>query len=167
MQYKLNDYVGGKLKFTPISNILMNDRSKDYYSEIGKYINDTLEISDIPSLSFFENKPKMKFSSIGIFFLTATLDEEALRNMFGEPIFHNEFGEGFEGEYDEETDEELEPTIKESFASYFVTVGDLNLHIGYDHRGTTIEAELGDLDSEKILKTLKFLVDIYQESFVS
>ena len=94
MQDKLNDYVGGKLKFTPISNILMNDRTKDYYSEIGKYINDTLEISDIPSLSFFESKPKMKFSSIGIFFLTATLDEEALKNMFGEPIFHNKFGEG-------------------------------------------------------------------------
>ena len=72
--------------------------------------------------------------------------------------------EGKKEIYDEETDEELEPTIKESFASYFVKVGDLNLHIGYDHRGTTIEAEVGDLDSEKILKTLKFLVDIYQEN---
>lgn len=81
-------------------------------------------------------------ATLAINFLTGVLDNKALQNMFGNPILHDEFGEGFNGEYDEETDEYGEPDIKESFASYFVTIGDTQLHIGYDHRGTSVEVKV-------------------------
>ena len=92
--------------------------------------------------------------------------------MFGEPILHDEFGEGFEGEYDEETDEYGQPDIKESFASYFVDVEGTNFHIGYDHRGTIIEVETSEFDidnvssddeAKKCFESLKKLVDLYKE----
>ena len=88
--------------------------------------------------------------------------------MFGEPLLHDEFGEGFEGEYDEETDERGEPDIKESYASYFVNVGGVELHIGYDHRGTGIEIEtdgewdISDNKAKKCFDCLKKLVDLYK-----
>lgn len=190
MEQKLKDYIEGKTHYTPIMNIIMNNRSKDWYVELGKYIAETLDIEKIPYLSFFADKLKERkglvtkikdfvkperetYSSIAIHFLTAVLDENSLENMFGKPIFHDEFGEGFDGEYDEETDEYGEPEIKESYASYFVNVGGMNFHIGYDHRGTGIEIELpnkfqwsdkgsSDLDAKKCFESLKKLVDLYK-----
>jgi len=93
--------------------------------------------------------------------------------MFGKPLLHNEFGEGFDGVYDEETDQTGEPDIKESYASYFVNVGGTEFHIGYDHRGTGIEIEMSDKyqwsnkgssdkDSERCFESLKKLVDLYK-----
>ncbi len=185
MYNKLKQYSSGKLKFTPVMNIMMNNHSKDWYAELGKYITEVLDISKIPYLSFFEDKLKEKkgivtkikkfnfdsktrtYSSIAISFISGVLDEKALKNMFGEPILHSEFGEGFDGEYDEEEDEYGEPENKESYASYFVTVNDLDFHIGYDHRGTSIEIGLSFSmsagNAEKCLDSLKKLVDIYKE----
>ena len=190
MEQKLKDYTKGKIHYTPVMNIIMNNRSKDWYVELGKYIIEELDIEKIPYLSFFADKLKERkglvtkikdfvspetqtYSSISIHFLTGVLDEKALENMFGKPIFHDEFGEGFDGEYDEETDEELEPEIKESYASYFVNVGGTNFHIGYDHRGTGIEIELpnkyqwsdkgsSDEEAKKCFESLKKLVDLYK-----
>ena len=189
MEQKLKDYTKGKTHYTPVMNIIMNNRSKDWYVELGKYINQTLDIEKIPYLSFFTDKLKERkalvkrikdfvipetqtYSSISIHFLTGVLDEKALENMFGKPIFHDEFGEGFDGEWDEETDEQLEPEIKESYASYFVNVDGINFHIGYDHRGTSIEIEVpikfnydgnfSDEDSKKCFESLKKLVDLYK-----
>lgn len=109
-------------------------------------------------------------------FVTSTLDENALKKMFGEPILHSEFGEGFDGEYDEETDDFLEPGIKESYASYFVNVGGSDFHIGYDHRGTRIEIGLSkpfsyerkpsDQLAESCLQSLKDLFDLYKKKFL-
>ena len=196
MEQKLKDYTKGKTHYTPIMNIIMNNRSENWYAELGKYITETLDIEKIPYLGFYADKLKERksiitkikdfispesrtYTSVAIHFLTGVLDEKALENMFGKPIFHDEFGEGFDGEYDEETDEELEPEIKESYASYFVNVDGTNFHIGYDHRGTSIEIEVptkflqrifgnhdGDFSDEtakKCFESLKKLVDLYKE----
>lgn len=190
-QNKLQDYIKGKPHYTPIWNIMMNNHSVNWYAELGKYITEKLDIEKIPYLSSFVGTTKERkglitkikdfispesrtYTAIAINFLTGVLDEKALENMFGKPIFHDEFGEGFEGEYDEETDEELEPEIKESYASYFVNLGGTNFHIGYDHRGTGIEIELpnkyhwsdkssSDEDAKKCFESLKKLVDLYKE----
>ena len=189
MEQKLKDYIKGKIHYTPIMNIMMNNRSKDWYTELGEYITEDLDIEKIPYLSFFADKLKERkglvtkikdfigpesrtYASIAIHFLTGILDEKALENMFGKPIFHDEFGEGFEGEYDEETDEYGEPEIKESYASYFVNVDGTEFHIGYDHRGTSIEVQkpskfrwegqISDKVAEKCFESLKKLVDLYK-----
>jgi len=190
MEQKLKDYTGGKTHYTPIMNIIMNNRSENWYAELGKYITETLDIEKIPYLGFFVDKLKERkgiitkikdfispesrtYTSIAINFLTGVLDEKELEKMFGKPIFHNEFGEGFEGEYDEETDEYGEPEVKESYASYFVNVDGTNFHIGYDHRGTNIEIEIpsksnydgniSDETAKKCFESLKKLVDLYKE----
>jgi hypothetical protein len=189
MQNKLQDYTKGKTHYTPIMNIMMNNRSENWYAELGKYITEELDIEKIPYLSFFVDKIKERkglitkikdfispesrnYTSIAIHFLTGVLDEKALENMFGKPLLHDEFGEGFDGEYDEETDEQLEPEIKESYASYFVNVGGTEFHIGYDHRGTGIEiqkplkfkwgGEISDKVAEKCFESMKKLVDLYK-----
>jgi hypothetical protein len=189
MENKLKDYTGGKTHYTPIMNIIMNNRSEDWYAELGKYITETLDIEKIPYLSYFSEKLKKEkslitkikdfvspnnqtYTSIAISFLTGGLDEKALENMFGKPLLHSEFGEGFDGEYDEETDEYGEPEIKEYYASYFVNVDGTNFHIGYDHRGTGIEIEVpskfnydgnfSDEDAKKCFESLKKLVDLYK-----
>ena len=94
-----------------------------------------------------------------------------LKKMFGEPILHDEFGEGFEGEYNDETDEYGEPDIKESYASWFVTINGVDLHIGFDHRGTKIEINIPlsqqsnvPLETaQKAFQVMKGLVDEYKK----
>jgi hypothetical protein len=191
MREKLEKYVKGDIHYTRIMNIIMNNRSKDWYSELGKYINETLDIEKIPHLSYFVEqlkKPKgiitnLKYfssderiySSIAIDFLTSVLDDKALENMFGEPILHSEFGEGFDGEWNEELDDYDDPEIKEYYASYFVNVGGTNFHIGYDHRGTSIEIEgkyklrldptknlPSNEEAKSCFESLKKIVDLYK-----
>lgn len=193
MNQKLKDYITGKTNYTRIMNIIMNNRSKNWYDILGRYIVDNIDISKEPQLMFYADKLKEKsslsgriknftgfidrtYSSIAIFFITSVLDEKALQKMFGNPYFHSEFGEGFDDEYDEETDEYIEPTIKDSYASYFVNVGGTNFHIGYDHRGTNIEIEIpnkfnydsgfSDEEAKRCFESLKKLVDLYKEKCV-
>lgn len=190
MEQKLKDYIEGKIHYTPIQNIMMNNHSKDWYIELGKYITETIDVDQIPSLKFFSKKlkdnksivTKIKdfintdnnriYSAIGISFITSVLGEQSLISMFGEPLLHNEFGEGFSGDYNEKTDEYDEPEIKESYVSYFVNVGGTEFHIGYDHRGTRVEIEIpkkfnhdenSDEDAKKCFESLKKLVDLYKE----
>lgn len=201
MEQKLKDYIGGKTNYTPTANIMMNNRSRNWYAELGEYINETLDIEKIPYLSYFSEKLKKEkslitkikdfvspneqiYTSIAISFLTGGLDEKALENMFGKPLLHDEFGEGFDGEWNEEKDDYDEPEIKEFYASYFVNVGGANFHIGYDHRGTGIEIQIPnnsnstssddlnrvlkymnkftDEDAKKCFESLKKLVDLYK-----
>ena len=110
MEKILKDYTGGKIHFTPIMNLMMGNRSKDWYAELGKYIVDTIDIEKVPQLSFLADKLKQKtnivtkisdflsggnhlYFSVSSFFLTSALDDEALRKMFGEPLLHDEYGE--------------------------------------------------------------------------
>ena len=192
MEQKLKDMLSHKDVYTPSMNILMNNRSKDWYSEIGKHICETMDISRVPELSSLVDRVKTHkkniltriidwsgqgektMANVTIFFITSALNAESLRNMFGEPLYHDEFGEGFEGEYDEETDEYGEPEIKESYASYFVEVGGERLHIGYDHRGTGIEfgikkeqksidAMSTDETAQRCARAIMKLADLYAE----
>jgi hypothetical protein len=191
MKQKLKYYVDGKIYYTPIMNIMMNNRSKNWYAELGKYINETLDIEKIPYLSYFSEKLKKEkslitkikdfvspneqiYTSIAISFLTGGLDEKSLENMFGKPLLHDKFGEGFDGEWNEEKDDYDEPEIKEFYASYFVNVGGTDFHIGYDHRGTGIEIQIPnkfnytdgvftDEDAKNCFDALKKLVDLYKE----
>lgn len=190
MQDKLKDYANGIIHYTPIMNLLMNNRSVDWYVELGKYITETLDIEKIPELSFLSDRLKQKknvltkikdflsedgrlYFSVSSFFLTSALNEKSLENMFGKPLLHSLFGEGFDGEWNEELDDYDEPKIKEFYASYFVNVSGANFHIGYDHRGTGIEIEVptkfgyegssSDKDAEKCFESVKKLIDLYKE----
>jgi len=192
---ELVKYIEGKSYYTPIMNILMNNRSKDWYAELGKYIDDKINLSQHDHFDYIEkHRPKKNknlitklvnfkdihnrfYFSISSTFLTSVLNQESLFKMFGNPILHNEFGEGFDGEWNEENDDYDEPTIKESYASYFVTINNIDLHIGYDHRGTNIELKLqsnydianavngntSDDIAQKLLNSLKSLFDIYAQ----
>jgi cytochrome c553 len=40
MEQKLKDYSKDKTHYTPIMNIIMNNRSENWYAELGKYINE-------------------------------------------------------------------------------------------------------------------------------
>lgn len=188
MRDKLQKYINGEIFFTPIMNIMINNRSKDWYAELGKYIDESIDISKVPDFAFYEkNRPKNIATKIKDFlsndnrfyfgiasmFITSTLDESALKKMFGDPVLHNEFGEGFDGEWNEEEDGYDEPEIKESHASYFVNVAGQEFHIGYDHRGTRVEigldkkfnynSDITDEQAEKCLEGLKKLFDLYKE----
>ena len=174
---ELKDYVNGKTKLTPQMNILINDRSKNWYAEVGRYFVDVFD-GDLPGgLSVYNDKidklgvfdklsgkSERLYSNIGIFIFTSIFDEEVLKKLFGDPLYHDEFGEGFEGEYDEETDEYSEYSETENkfqYASYFVEIDGVKFHIGYDHRGTSMEVEVGTLP-EKVFNCIKILILKYK-----
>ena len=174
MKAKLNSYINEETFYTPISNIMINNHSKNWYEELGKYIDDTIDISKVPDLSHCISH--RVFFSIASMFVTSTLDDVNLRKMFGEPLLHSEFGEGFEGEWNEEEDDFDEPVITESYASYFVNVDGTDLHIGYDDRGTRVEIglnkkfdydkDIADVKAERCLQALEKLVDLFKEKCV-
>lgn len=182
-QDKLNQYVGGEADYTSLMNIVLNNRSKDWYEELGKYIVSQMDISKVPQLEFFADKiqtgavKKVKdfagfrdrtMSSIGIFFLTSVLDMATLTKIIGDPLLHNEFGEGF----DQGERYYSKPRIRADYASWFLTINGIDLHIGCDHRGTSIEigvpfnnetGEVSDVDAKKVFEVLKGLVDLYKK----
>jgi len=167
---ELNDYVKGKTKLTPQMNILINDRNKNWYAEVGKYFVSVFD-GDLPGgLSFYNDTigvmdelsgKSERYTNIGIFIFTSVFDEDVLKSLFGDPLYHDEFGEGFEGEYNEETDEYSEPENKFQYASYFVEIDGVKFHIGYDHRGTSMEVEIGT-SPEKVFECIKSLIDSYK-----
>lgn len=127
---ELQDYVDGKFTLTPTMNILMNDRSKDWYGLIGKYFLEQNGEENIDSeilLDKLKGSKKDKertYFILGTYFLTSYLDQTSLKEMFGKPICHNEFGEGFR------------PRRKYQHCSYFVDIDGHKAHISYDERGT-------------------------------
>lgn len=172
---KLKDYCDGKIDLINQLNIILKDMSRDWYSDVGHYIYDTFNgklphslilfkdtignskslISKVPK---FGKQLERTYSSLCIFFITGSLDDKSLRKMFGEPIYHNEFGEGF---HNEDEDDET-PVITHHFASYFVTVNEHPIHIGYDHRGTSVEVP-SSLTQLEVCDIIKSLVDIYKQ----
>lgn len=177
MEIKLQDYIKGKIDYTPIMNFMMNYRSEDLYDKLGKYIVDILDINKIPDLSFLAKKlPQNKgiisrissfgndrvYSTVAMFFVTSTLDEKVLKKMFGEPLKHSEFGEGFDKKRNY------------TYISYFVTLDNIDFHIGKDHRGTRIEIGIpyrenfSKEDSLKCFDGLKKIIDLYkQKAYIS
>ena len=171
---KLNDYVNDKINYTPIINIAHN---YDIYTDLGEFAYKIVFNSKLPNaFNYIEKhlksnnlikkivdfkKTKRIYNLLGIRLLTQSdyvIDK--LKELYGEPIYHDKFGEGFEGEYDEDNDEYSQQEIKESFASYFININNVDFHIGYDHRGLTIEVnpntKIGDLINslKELLKLL-------------
>lgn len=179
MKNKLQDYVAGKDNYQSLLNF-MNEK-RDIFEILGKYAyeevfnkvlpkklefyNDLLSNKNIiKKMTTFYDK-KQAFSSFAILLLThSEFVMDKLRELYGEPIYHDEFGEGFDGEYNEETDDFDEPEIKESFASYFLNIEGVDLHIGYDHRGLTIEAKKGTSGKDLTKALEKFLYLMYKDN---
>jgi hypothetical protein len=166
MKEKLRDYVEGRTRYTKMVNVALSE-FPSIYEDLSNYIMTKIDIKEYPYWYGYPSNP----CSIAIYFLTSHLDLDSLRKMFGDPILHNEFGEGFIGEYDKETDEYGESDIKESCASFFVNVGGLNLHFICDNRGTIEEVEFpNDMTikftrefQDKCLESLKEVVDLFVE----
>lgn len=179
---KLQEYVDGEKDYTKITNYFFNNREKDWMVELGKYITDTIDIEKEPALSFFADKlPKKNiitkinifnnydsiYGSIAIYFLTAALGPKELIELFGSPIYHDQFGEGFDKK------DRYRGKNKETYASFFVNIRGLDFHIGFDHRGTGIEVEAHEgfhrgvrtptAKVQECLDALKKLVDMYKE----
>lgn len=153
---ELHDYISGRLKLVPIMNVLMNDHSKEWYSLIGKYFLEQYGAENLQQHKILLDRIKTgnhrdkdtSYRMLGIYFITSYLDENSLIEMFGKPLYHSEFGEGFE------------PNRKYEHCSYFLNIDGYKAHIGYDHRGTRIEVQDG-LSPDEVFKMIKGLVDKY------
>lgn len=172
-EMELQNCTDGKVTYTRDMNILMNDRSKDWYSKLGKYIFDTLK-DNYPTyakqvIDYHINKgDKMNddsYRSLAIFFMTSDLGWKSGHKLWGPPLYHDEFGEGF---YDDdirimkELDNDEKSLLKMSnYASYFITVDGIKMHIGYDHRGTGVEFEQGTTP-QQAFDCLKEIVDDFK-----
>jgi hypothetical protein len=156
--YLLNQYMNGQLDLTNSLNVLMRVRNKNYYEDIGEYFIDkcfsinknTNEIEFIKN-AYKNTTKKDKYVSAAIFLMTSFINKKSLKKMFGEPIYHNEFGEGFD---------EDEQVGDYNCLSYFIEINDDIYHITYDNRGTSIEVP-EKASPDKILEDIKELIDLY------
>jgi len=139
---ELVKYMASEYYYEPQMNILLNDPKNDWYKAIGKRMWQQFEGNLPLSLKGFGEvikdsswKGRLKrlngkiYTRMAIYFLTSTLGPDLLKDLFGEPLLHSEFGEGFNHDGHQ----------GEQYASYFVEILDIKTHIGYDHRGTSIE----------------------------
>ncbi len=145
---KLEQYVKGELIFTPQMNITMTDRTRKWFYEIGKYFVD-LHDSKLPGeLSWWNDKVSsgdvQAIEAVGMFVL-ANIDRDLMETMWGKPLKHRQFGEGASGR-------------AKGFSSYFLEIDGKAFHIGYDHRGTTIEVVVGTTASE-FFECIKMVMD--------
>lgn len=153
---ELQDYVSGKFTLTPIMNILMNDYTKEWCGLIGKYFLEQYGEENLGEHKILFDRLKSgnkkdketSYRMLGIYFLTYYLDENSLKEMFGNPICHREFGEGFRRKR------------KYEYCSYFVDINGHKAHIGYDERGTSMEVEK-DLSPNEVFEMIKELIDKY------
>jgi hypothetical protein len=167
----LEDYCNDELDFETLLNKFLYDgrsifdsgdivEKTDWYDLLSQHVSESLK-----GTPFFEHQRNLydneeRMSTLSILFFGSMKEKDMIRLFEGEPVYHDYFGEGFMGEYNEETEDYGEPERKESYASYVVRInGDL-YHIGYDHRGNRIEVD-PKVDNKKILEDLKELADEY------
>lgn len=149
---ELKKYLANPNDFENSMNFLVNDPKKDWYEALGKTIYEIFGGNLPLTLKGIEEKIKQtgllkKVFSIGrnwyitlaIQFITHTLGPNLLKELFGEPLLHSHFGEGFEHDGHQ----------GEQYASYFVKIFEVVTHIGYDHRGTSIEFGRLEKDGKK------------------
>jgi hypothetical protein len=153
-----NEYISGKPLFATTLNILMNDRSCQWYSLIGKYFNETMSDDFFKKQGFnlFDKDGKLKESDerfLGTLFICEYLNEITLKKMFGNPIKHSEFGEGFDRKR------------KYDYCSYIIQIDDKYFHIGFDHRGTSIECE-NNLTAKELFEYIKKIIDYFKASIM-
>ena len=174
----LNDYVNGKTNYTPLLNTFFGkSREKDYFVEIGKYLYKDVYKGNLPTefgfyekrikknssiikkMNIFSNELKNAYSGIAIMFLTAIINENSLKKMFGDPIRHSEFGEGFYGQSGRGR-----RVGRHTYCSYFVVINGTGFHIGYDHRGTSIESNEDNPDI--LLESIKKMILMYKKKAI-
>lgn len=165
MDYKkeLKNWVKGGEDYNHLMNTFINDHTEDWYVKIGKYIVDAYGGKAPKGVIFRKRDGEREYSWVSMMFLTGLLDIESMTTMFGHGLLHNEFGEGFDGEYDEETDTESEPLIKEQHISWFIELDSVKFHIGIDHRGTSICVNDMFISPQKLYNCITKLVDLYKE----
>lgn len=149
MDKDLKSYIDNN-NLTSSFNILVSDMKNEWYTKLGEEIINIYGIDNMPLVLTYDverlkdkkftqfNSKSSILRSIGIFYLTGYLYEGKLEELFGEPIRHSEFGEGFH-EYAEDDEDNQEIIIEEDFRSFFPIINNVKIHIGYDHRGTFID----------------------------
>lgn len=161
--FLLKKYMNNQIDVTHSMNVLMNVKNADYFVHIGEYFLNACEKTNksTDEIEFSRNigrkkagKKRDNFRSVAIYFITSFLNRESLEKMFGPPVYHNEFGEGFDEE----------DNINYNCLSYFIEINNDYYHITNDHRGTSVEVPR-EGDPEKIVNDIKELIDLYIEKF--
>jgi hypothetical protein len=134
---RLTEYpkiLGTSTYYTNNMNKLGSDRTSQ--GEIANTILKKLKGKKIPfpfdifvNDSNIDNFPKDRLFSIYSFFICYM--NEPMIKKFGQPLYHSEFGEGFD-------DKKLKKYL---YASYFIEVGGVEMHIGWDNRGSSVEVD--------------------------
>ena len=103
--FLLKQYMNNQIDLTHCMNVLMHVRGKrisEYFEYIGEYFLNACEKSNkrTNEIEFIRSIGNSRDSlrSAAIFFITSFLNRESLEKMFGRPVYHNEFGEGFDEE---------------------------------------------------------------------
>jgi len=123
--------------YTHNMNILGNDRTVEYghwYNPIAKAVLKNLKGKKIPfpfdiyiDKGNVDSVPEDRLFSIYSFFICYL--QNPMKKKFGEPLYHSFWGEGFDDKKNFE------------YASWFLESNGVSLHIGYDHRGSSIEVD--------------------------
>ena len=174
LDYKreLDLWISNKSHFTANINILINDGPIQWYSILGKNLMKEFKYSfHDESLNRYaiklttpwwkplsRSKKSIIYKRIGIWLVCGAISPEVLMKRFGEPLYHSEFGEGYPQFYEKEI-----PDMKgHLYASYFIQIDGVRFHIGYDHRGTSIDIQTnynhiigGKEITDRILKLAK------------
>lgn len=167
MQEELENYTNGKINYDP--NILLW-----IYDDIGEAIIDTFDGKLPPKMKYYLRRfdgykdgyyipeDDDDRSSIAIWYLCSMIDLDALEKMFGKPLFHNEYGEGFGDIYDREKGTYTSSPIEFDCASYFIELKGIKISITIDHRGTMIHPEHFKTKSA-VLEAFKELIKISKD----
>lgn len=122
----------------------------EIYSDKSKNLYDIYKNGNTFQKTFNKNDIKTFLRLSGIMFLTSDLDEKVLTSLFGKPIKHSEFGEGFDRKR------------KYSFISYFTELNGYKFHLGLDHRGTCIEVDK-KITYDGLILSIQKLIDKFIE----
>jgi len=143
---KFQSYMDGEFEVTHIINHLIDNI--EMFSELGEYLRnvapDDWDPMGIRMLPMDDSLAGNRF--LGMTFFTSFLNEDILEKVFGIPINHSEFGEGFETNRDYR------------FSSYIIEINGHLYHVGYDHRGTTFEPDV-TTSYDDVMKDAKSLID--------
>jgi len=143
---KFQSYMDGEFEVTHIINQLAHNM--DMFSELGEYLRnvapDDWDPMGVRMMELGDNLAGNRF--LGMAFFTTFLNGDILEKVFGSPINHSEFGEGFETNRDY------------WFSSYIIEINGHLYHVGYDHRGTAFEPDV-TTSYDDVMKDAKSLID--------
>lgn len=140
-------------KFNTVGDLFNWCDRQRWHAQLGKFIYDTYgenmpqefkKLQEIISKEIHDksitSKGADKLDTLTICYLANYLNTPVLEPVFGKPLFHNRFGEGWF------TEEDGSLTIRckgghpeKNHASYFLEICGIKVHIGYDHRGTQVD----------------------------